>query len=189
MRLPFALSIIVLFLFSCKKEVKTEQPPEEKNVYPANAGNWQLNKDISDEFDKPIDETKWLLQGRNGVYQSNSIGRAPSQYSADNIKVENGLLKLQVKYEPNFNFSQKLQNGVAFEKYTAAAVISKKQFLYGYMEIRCKVANASVSSSFWTIGKNSELDVFEFFGRLAQRQKVHLEKEYWCSIHDWGQSG
>ena len=163
-------------------------------VYPFtdsnNTGKWKLNTDISDEFEAPkLDEAKWLIQGRNGVYQSNSIGRAPSQYSPDNVRVENGKLKLSVKYEPNFNFSKKLQKGNAFKDFTAAALISKKQFLYGYMEIKCKASDASVSSSFWGTGLNTELDVFEFFGKPKLASKKILETTYWCSIHDWGQSG
>ena len=180
------------FLLACKKN-NSDPPAEIEKMLPftdpSNAGNWKLNEEVSDEFETPLDETKWLIQGRNGVYKSNSLGRAPSQYSPNNARVENGKLKLQVRYEPNFNFSTSLQNGVAYKDFTAAAVISKQQFLYGYMEIKCKASDASVSSSFWTTGQNSELDVFEFFGKPSQTQKKHLETEYWCSIHDWGQAG
>ena len=188
-----SIFLVLIVLSGCKKKIIPVTPPVPvvlvPHTDPANTGNWKLNQDVSDEFSAPLDETKWLIQGRNGVYQSNSLGRAPSQYSPNNVRVENGMLKLQVKYEPNFNFSTVLQNGIKYEKYTAAAIISKKQFLYGYMEIKCKASDASVTSSFWTTGQNSELDIFEFFGRPAQRNKIHLETEYWCSIHDWGQAG
>ena len=48
---------------------------------PNNSGNWKLNDAVSDEFEAgPLDEEKWLIQGRNGEYKSNFIGRAPSQF-------------------------------------------------------------------------------------------------------------
>ncbi len=134
-------------------------------------------------------KVKRLIQGTNGVYQSNFIGRAPSQFSTKNVRVENGRLKLMTKWDTAFTYSTKLDNGTKYEKITTAAVISKKQYLYGYMEIKCKAADASITSSFWTTGTGSELDVFEFLGKPAQRTKIYLEKEYWSSIHDWSQSG
>ena len=193
MRITTITLAILALMFGCSRKITSGADTAAKSFNPltdqANVGKWKLNKEVSDEFDGPLDETKWLVQGRNGVYQSNSMGRAPSQYSPNNVRVENGKLKLSVKYEPNFNFSKKLQKGVAFKDFTAAALISKKQFLYGYMEIKCKASDASVSSSFWGTGNNAELDVFEFFGKPKLASKKILETTYWCSIHDWGQSG
>ena len=193
MRIITITLAIGTLIMGCGKKVTAAADTAIISINPltdqANVGKWKLNKEVSDEFNGQLDETKWLVQGRNGVYQSNSIGRAPSQYSPNNVRVENGELKLSVKYDPNFNFSTKLQNGVAFKDFTAAALISKKQILYGYLEIKCKASDASVSSSFWGTGHNSELDVFEFFGKPKLTSKKILETTYWCSIHDWGQSG
>lgn len=132
-----------------------------------NTGNWALNTEISDEFEAPLDETKWLIQGRNGEFQSNFRGRPPSQFSVNNAIVEDGKLKIVTKWEPDYNFNPKTNSntGEEFKDITTAAVISKKQFKYGYMEIKSKSANAPITSSFWTTGKNtSELDMFETFG-------------------------
>ena len=189
--------LVILALYSCdkSKNIETVTPQTTPiNVFPAsdttNTGGWKLNTDISDEFDSiHLNTTKWLIQGTNAVYQSNFIGRAPSQFSTKNVRVENGKLKLMTKWDTTFTYSTKIDNGVKYENITTAAVISKKQFLYGYMEIKCKAADASITSSFWATGSNSELDVFEFLGKPAQRNKIHLEKEYWSSIHDWSQSG
>ena len=164
---------------------------------PANAGDWKINDEVSDEFETgPIDEDKWQIQGRNGEYKSNFIGRAPSQFSTDNIRIEDGKLMLETRWEPDFPFSSEVDeypNGdiYKYENITTAAVISKKFFRYGYMEIKCKAADASVTSSFWTTGQNSELDVFEFMGAPAQDWKKHLEMEYKFTLHDWapGQGG
>ena len=192
--------LVFLGLNACKK---TEDAPVEPNPttnvskYPhtdsTNQAGWVFKENLSDEFDgTAINATKWLVQGTNGVYQSNSIGRAPSQYSTKNATVENGKLIISVKWEPNFAFSPTPdKTGVKYENYTAAAVIAKNEFLYGYMEIRCKAADASVSSSFWATGGGSELDIFEHFGKPSIRNtnKIALETEMWSSIHDWSTAG
>ncbi|WP_404307897.1 family 16 glycosylhydrolase [Neorhodopirellula lusitana] len=164
---------------------------------PNNAGEWALNANVSDEFSSPqLDTNKWLVQGTDGVYKSNWIGRAPSQFSTDNVRIEDGMLKIESRWEPDFEFSEKrdmswkkVKEGLAYENVTTAAVICKNEFLYGYMEIRCKAADASVTSAFWATGSNTELDVFEFSGRPKQANKTHLESELWSSIHDWSKKG
>lgn len=164
---------------------------------PGNTGGWTLNTEISDEFtDATLNESKWLIQGRNGVYQSNFIGRAPSQFSTNNVRIEDQKLKLQAKWDPTFAFSTTTKDGYTFGKakttdatltcpVTTAAVIAKKSFLYGYMEIKCKAINTSVTSSFWATGSNTELDIFEHLGKPSLPNKTQLETEIWSSIHDW----
>ena len=136
---------------------------------PSNSGNWVLNAEVSDEFDSgTLDEVKWQIQGKDGIYKSNFVGRQPSQFSPNNALVENAKLKIRTKWEPSFPFSSAttVQCGStwSFENITTAAVISRQQFHYGYMEIKSKSANAQVTSSFWTTGNKSELDMFEMFG-------------------------
>ncbi|HUT94852.1 MAG TPA: family 16 glycosylhydrolase [Thermoguttaceae bacterium] len=154
---------------------------------PDNAGGWILNEDMSDEFEgRELNASKWLVQGTDGEYRSQFIGRAPSQFSTKNVRVEDGKLKLQTRWEPDFHFADKPDaDGRNRENITTAAVISKKQFLYGYMEIKCKAADASITSSFWATGHHSELDVFEFMGAPAQAHKKHLEREYTFTMIDW----
>ena len=155
---------------------------------PTGVGGWILNEEMSDEFEtRELDRSKWLVQGTDGEYRSNFLGRAPSQFSTENVRIESGKLKLQTRWEPDFPFSPKADTGGrAYENITTAAVISKKQFLYGYMEIKCKAADASITSSFWATGHRSELDVFEFMGAPSQAHKKHLEKEYMFTMIDWG---
>jgi hypothetical protein len=164
-------------------------------VYPlsdqTNTGGWVLNTDVSDEFDATqLDESKWLVQGRDGVFQSNHRGRAPSQFSVNNFRLEDGKLKLETRWEPDYPFSPLTDaNGVKYENITTAAVITKKTFLYGYLEIKCKAADAEISSTFWGTGSNTELDFFEFFGDHRQTNKLWKDRELWWSIHDWTSAG
>lgn len=171
----------------------------QSDVYPfsdpENKGKWKLDKNVSDEFeDGKLDLKKWMIQGKDGEYKSRWIGRAPSQFSPNNAKVEDGKLIIMSRWEPDFDFSDKIDKtdsktpgGWKYENITTAAVISRKQFHYGYMEIKCKAADASVTSSFWATGKGQELDVFEFIGRPKQKKKKRLEKEYLATIINWSQ--
>lgn len=156
-----------------------------------NDGNWVLNQDMSDEFEaSQLNQTKWLIQGTDGVYQSNFKGRAPSQFSTNNARLENGMLKLETRWEPDYNFNPTVDNnGVAYENITTAAVITKNEFKYGYIEVKSKAADAEITSSLWATGNNTELDFFEMFGDHKQAQKEYKEKELWWSIHDWTSAG
>lgn len=157
-----------------------------------NIGQWTLNTDISDEFDGTVlDESKWLIQGRNGEYKSNFRGRPPSQFSTNNVRLEDGKLKLETRWEPDYNFSPATHpnTGEEYKNITTAAVIAKKEFLYGYMEVKCKAADAEVTSSFWATGNNTEFDFFEMFGDHRQPGKEWRDRELWWSIHDWTSAG
>ncbi|TGV00782.1 T9SS type A sorting domain-containing protein [Flavivirga rizhaonensis] len=160
------LSAFMLLFFFVTIRLSAQIYP---NSDPSNSGGWILNTDVSDEFDGTVlDEVKWQIQGKDGIYKSNFKGRQPSQFSPNNALVEDGKLKIRTKWEPDFPFDSdcRTEGGVerCFENITTAAVISKQQFQYGYMEIMCKAANAEVTSSFWTTGFQSELDMFEMFG-------------------------
>ncbi len=197
--LKTSLVITASFLnISCsdsKEVVKDNGVVETPKVLPltdlSNSGNWVLNKSISDEFEEDVlDEDKWHIQGKNGTYVSNFLGRSPSQFSTDNVRVEKGMLKLETRWEPDYNFDPKVdKNGDAYENITTAAVISKNEFVYGYLEVRTKAADAEVTSSFWATGNNTELDFFEMFGDHKQPQKLDKERELWWSIHDWTSDG
>lgn len=157
---------------------------------PSNTGGWALNTDISDEFEgEALDQDKWHIQGTDGFYYSNFIGRAPSQFSTDNARVEDGKLKIQTRWEPDFDFhDQPDRDGRAYENITTAAVIGNNTFQYGYMEIMAKPADISVASSFWMTGNDgtdyAEVDVFEHLGNPSFN-KPYLETEMWSSVHDW----
>lgn len=151
---------------------------------PTNTGGWVLNERLSDEFNgERLDTDKWYVEGTNGKYRR-WLGRAPSQFSPHNVRVDNGRLYLTTKWEPEFDFSKNIvaEYKSPYEKYTTAAVQSNATFLYGYMEIRCKAADASITSSFWMTGHKSELDVFEFVGDSKRADK---DRRFPFTIHDW----
>ncbi|CAA6690703.1 MULTISPECIES: family 16 glycosylhydrolase [unclassified Lentimonas] len=151
---------------------------------PENRGAWVLVESVSDEFDgTAVDTQKWYIQGAEGHYENRFVGRAPSQFVPDNVSVEEGCLKITTRWQPDFDFSEKVKDGVNYENITTGAVISKATFQYGYMETRSKAAKGPISSSFWTTGKGGELDVFEHWGDVARRPES--AKRYHTSFHDW----
>ena len=166
--------------------INSDFPLSDQN----NEGKWVLNTEVSDEFDANIlDEDKWQIQGKDNVYKSNFIGRAPSQFSINNAVVEDKKLKILTKWEPDFDFHPTRTQTVSgvtykYENITTAAVISKKQFTYGYMEIKCKSADAQITSSFWTTGtQSSELDMFEMFG--GHKTNASWKKRLKFNIISW----
>lgn len=174
--LIFTILGLGLFFVSCSQETTLNPFPDKETepeflVFPlsdsANTGGWSLLENMSDEFEgTELDTEKWHIQGTDGIYQSNFVGRPPSQFSTDNVRLEDGKLKIESRWEPDYDFDPEVHpnTGEVFENITTAAVISKNQFQYGYMEIKCKAADAEVTSSFWTTGFQSELDMFEMFG-------------------------
>ncbi|MGJ8653480.1 MAG: putative Ig domain-containing protein [Opitutaceae bacterium] len=186
----------LLAIFSVSASLSAQNYP---HTDPANTQNWVLVANMSDEFDSydaryptGVNEDKWQICGRNGIYWGQGGGGAgftgrgyPSngfdtgwEFSPSNVRVESGLLKITTKYEPAYSWVNN-PNGYNFE-YTTGGVWSKETFNQGYMEIRCKLADAHTTGAFWTTGSGAELDVFEAIGRHASRTDL-----MWSSVHDW----
>ncbi|TWT83633.1 Beta-porphyranase A precursor [Planctomycetes bacterium CA13] len=197
-----AVSLIaMLLLFSSanaqeqavsKSSISTTQT----NVFPAsdptNSGGWVLNESVSDEFDgDDIDQSKWFVQGASGDYYIWK-GRAPSQFAPHNVRVDDGKLKLRSQWEPEFKFAE--DEGHEGNTYawhdgkhipvTTAGVITRNRFLYGYMEAKTKAADATMTSSFWAIGYESELDIYEQMGKPKTQGDIH-DNTLKSSVHDW----
>ena len=193
----FVISVLLMSVFIV--QFSYAQLPKS---CPTNVGGWILNTDVSDEFnDKTVNEDRWYIVGKfeNGVpvykYPDNSQkkvwkGRAPSQFSGRNYRLENGILKLEARWEPDFPFSKEIPKPVfgeplPYENITAPCFIGRKSFLYGYIEIRSKAADAEITSGFWSMGENMEFDFFEMYGDGRAKGKEHLDSELWWSIRDW----
>lgn len=199
------LSTVGLLLLGCGaqpsssvSEAELQVERNEAGVYPAsdpsNAGGWILREDISDEFDgSEIDRSKWFVQGDEGDYYIWK-GRAPSQFAPHNVIVEDGLLKLRSQWEPDFQFAigeghegnDYATHDGEFIPVTTAAIVSRKRFLNGYMEVRSKSADAAMTSSFWMIGYESELDVYESMGNPKIDSGSGITATMLkASVHDW----
>ncbi|CAH8284187.1 glycosyl hydrolase family 16 [Mariniflexile fucanivorans] len=207
------MMVICFLTLNCKSQsvsVKSEVNPSVVYPFsdPSNSGNWALNEVVSDEFEAAtIDEDKWYIVGKfeNGKpvykdpdYPNKNVwkGRAPSQFSGRNYRLEGGKLILETRWEPNFPFADDNKQAWGkdnkiekFENLTTACFIGRREFKYGYMEIKSKAADAEITSAFWATGSQTELDIFEQFGDHRQKGKEWMDRELWWSIHDWSKEG
>ncbi len=163
---------------------------------PNNKDGWILNSEISDEFnDKEVDRDKWFIQGENGGDYYIWKGRPPSQFAEHNVLQEDGMLKIRSQWEPDFKFAtESYADGQHNDTYgawqgkplpvTTGGIISKMRFLYGYMEVRSKAGNSNMTSSFWSLGYESELDIFEQVGNPKVKGDIHADT-WKASVHDW----
>lgn len=193
-RLLLALSFAT-FLRLGSSEALADEHQFSPASDPSNQGGWVLRTDISDEFEaEELDESKWFVQGKDGDYYIWK-GRPPSQYAAHNVYVEEGLLKIRSQWEPGFNFDQgTYADGTRDDAYgrwegkempiTTGGVVSKKRFLNGYIEARTKASNSNMTSAFWAIGYESEIDFYEQIG--IPKIKGDIQENTWkASIHNW----
>lgn len=117
-------------------------------------------------------------------------GRAPSQFSGRNYRLEDGILNLEVRWEPYFPLSEEIKipvfgEAMPYENITTAYFIGRSEFKFGYIEIRSKSADTQISSGFWSMGMGMEMDFFESFGHGVGKNKEHLDSQLWWSIRDW----
>lgn len=197
---------IVLITISCNQKstaqsANTQTTVEPSGFYPfsdsENKDGWVLNEEISDEFDgSEIDTTKWFVEGKNGDYYIWK-GRAPSQYAPHNVIVNSGKLILKTQWEPDYPFAnESYADGANKDTYgfhegeplpvTTAAIVSKKRFVNGYMEIKSKSPHAAMTAAFWAIGFEQELDMYEQLAvpKIAKEGSIDKYTNR-TAVHDW----
>lgn len=152
-------------------------------------GNYYLA--FEDNFDgNTLDFGKWDIpyQGCVSANFSQSkqwyanTGSTPSIPFNENIEVSNGTLKLMAKRKNVsgtyvINWDPLTYHTETFD-YTSAEVTSKKQFLYGKYEIRCRLPEGKgFWPAFWTFGGPgwNEIDFFEIYGSDIDR--------FTCNVH------
>jgi beta-glucanase (GH16 family) len=133
----------------------------------ANAGGWQRNDDVWDDFgEDSLDLKKWF-PGNHWW-----LGRQPAWFDPHNAVVADHSLQLTMRRDE----PAAMPKGKGYHTYTSASVMSEKNVQYGYYEVRARPMNSAGSSSFWfqtapwdapkgvdgPIG--NEIDVFELGG-------------------------
>ncbi len=197
--LQLSLAVCLLFLFFMTNVSGQEAYYPISD--PTNIAEWVLNEALSDEFEDPsLNRDRWQVAGEfvEGVPTYTNVdnpnkdlwkGRGPSQFSGRNYRLEDGKLKLETRWEPDFPFSSEPDNdGVTYENITTACILGRIEFTYGYMEVKCKVADAEITSSFWATGNKQELDMFELFGDHRDPNNLDKDREYLWNLIDWSSS-
>ena len=153
--------------------------------------SWLFRSDLSDEFNEnEINIDKWFIAGdvnNEVIYPEESdledgsaadwVGRAPGAFDKKSPFIENGILNLPIKWDPNSDLFPYLDEHreelidedcmCKYEKYTTSGLISKSNAQYGYFEIKARAANIPISSAFWLIGNHFEVDIFELIGKTG----------------------
>lgn len=199
------------------KEVKTRKidggiygPVLSKTVLPeCNHNAWVL--DFEDAFDgKELNYSNWKIpyqglmagfdfaSGGSKQWYANS-GKAPEIPVSNNIRLENGMLKLIAVKEPkpivgsyvtDWSTNPPKRDTGSFD-YSSGWIESEKQFGYGYYEARCKLPKAKgMWPAFWMFsGKDGfafEIDIFEFWNEnscMGLYDPKRLSKNPHWNIH------
>ena len=168
------ISLLLLLLISCGgstsdvNDTTLSNSGNYNNSTPNNpTQSYSFNNELvwSDEFDQdgPVSQDKWNVETippNNGSWWNGELQFYTDK--EDNIRVEEGLLKITAKYE---SFEGK--------NYTSARINTqdKFEFTYGRVEMRAKLPNwEGMWPAFWLLGANideigwpncGELDILE----------------------------
>jgi beta-glucanase (GH16 family) len=169
-----SISLLLLLLISCGgstsdvNDTILSNSGNYNNTTPNNpTQSYSFNNELvwSDEFDQdgPVSQDKWNVETippNNGSWWNGELQFYTDK--ADNIKVEDGLLKITAKYE-----------SYEGKNYTSARINTqdKFEFTYGRVEMRAKLPNwEGMWPAFWLLGANideigwpncGELDILE----------------------------
>ena len=169
-----SISLLLLLLISCGgstsdvNDTILSNSGNYNNTTPNNpTQSYSFNNELvwSDEFDQdgPVSQDKWNVETippNNGSWWNGELQFYTDK--EDNIRVEEGLLKITAKYE---SFEGK--------NYTSARINTqdKFEFTYGRVEMRAKLPNwEGMWPAFWLLGANidkigwpncGELDILE----------------------------
>ena len=168
------ISLLLLLLISCGgstsdvNDTTLSNSGNYNNLTPNNpTQSYTFNDELvwSDEFDQdgPVSQDKWNVETippNNGSWWNGELQFYTDK--VDNIRVEEGLLKITAKYE-----------SYEGKNYTSARINTqdKFEFTYGRVEMRAKLPNwEGMWPAFWLLGANideigwpncGELDILE----------------------------
>jgi beta-glucanase (GH16 family) len=147
----------------------------------ADAGHWQLDTRLSDEFNgSTLDATRWHINDATGT---DSLGRKPALFLPQNASVDNGQLNITFRKQ---TLPEKYVR-LGYKDYSSAMVRTRERGLYGYYETRAKPMNSAGSSAFWLawtgLADNAtEIDIFEIGGKT---KNAAFDRMYNMNAHVW----
>jgi beta-glucanase (GH16 family) len=147
----------------------------------ANAGQWILDTQLSDDFDgAALNASRWHVNDATGT---DSLGRKPALFTPHNANVSHGNLNIVFRKE---TLPQKYLR-LGYKDYTSAMVRTIERGSYGYYEARAKPMNSAGSSAFWLawtgLADNAtEIDIFEIGGKTKE---AAFDRLYNMNAHVW----
>ncbi|MFC1763302.1 hypothetical protein ACFL6U_14640 [Planctomycetota bacterium] len=138
---------------------------------------WELVPELTDEFDQ-FDALKWHN------YHPGWDGRDPSQFSTENVLIQDGKLGLRSTSRVRDLSQVKDPNRDIWVNAAAVSSIQKSAQPGYYYETRIKASDLSMTSSFWfRMGHFSEIDVIENIGRPSNPAKAHFATQMKMNTH------
>lgn len=145
-----------------------------------NSGHWKMDRQISDEFQAPLDPLHWH---RSPTAPGDWAGRQPALYLPSNVTARDGLL--QIAFRKGDVPEMKNYPGQGYTGYTSGSVRTTQRTGYGYYEVCAQPMNSAGSSAFWFtdtgVSNNAtEIDVFEIGGKTQ-----YFNRKYNMNAHVW----
>ncbi|AWY38578.1 glycoside hydrolase [Pseudomonas putida] len=147
----------------------------------ANAGQWQLDSRLSDDFNgNTLDPGRWHVNDATGT---DSLGRKPALFLPENASVSDGYLNIVFRKQTLPDKYVRL----GYKDYSSAMVRTIERGSYGYYEARARPMNSAGSSAFWLawtgLADNAtEIDVFEIGGKTKDAK---FDRMYNMNAHVW----
>ena len=143
-------------------------------------GRWRLDRQVSDEFEAPLDPARWHL---SPTAPGDWAGRQPALYLPSNVTVAGGIL--QIAFRKGDVPEMKNYPGQGYQGYTSGSVRTTHRTGYGYYEVCAKPMNSAGSSAFWLTdtgvsNEATEIDVFEIGGKTR-----YFNRKYNMNAHVW----
>lgn len=181
MRLCFFIGIFFVYFGS---SIYAQNVCSGSQVIPMRDGKCNESKWITvfrDDFDSnALNLNKWKIA--KSVVRDPFHFHSKNWYSANNVIIDNGKLKLRALKEslPDTCFeiwmpeTKQMQRFCNSYHYTSGEINSRFMFSYGKFEIRCKIPSGrGFWPAFWLYGEadgtNNEIDVFEFWDDNTER--------------------
>jgi beta-glucanase (GH16 family) len=187
---PYIFAVICSLFAGCNTDHSVTVPVDRSLPPPPAGYEWQLNSGLSDEFNGTgLDTNKWIP---NHVGWK---GREPSHFSADNVSLADGTLRL--RSVPTVTNLEKVADPKK-DVWIASSCVSSRhaEASYGYYEARVKASLLSMTSAFWLQGDYSEIDVVEELGAPIKKPELasmmlmntHFFKDGWSKDKAVGSS-
>ncbi len=170
--------------YSLRSWVKTRRADVKAYDQP-NMSKWTLV--FEDNFNSnQIDTSFWYTC--TGGWKHNHANK-PHYYKDENIVLEDGVVKLTVKREPEVRkgWFADVNDGKGGWRdhlfdYTSAIIETKKKYDQGFFEARCKIPSGpGFWPGFWMFGGGGEIDIFEINSAKP--------KKHFITVHSWPENG
>ncbi len=152
---------------------------------------WELQKDISDDFNYDFQASKahTTFGGKwTNFYHNEWEGPGPTKWVHENVSVSGGNLRIKATRVEGENKTYPIFNHLEDTKPAtrAGCITSTDTVVYPvFVETRVKIANAVMASDVWLLSPDDtqEIDIIEAYGGAGEDQRNPFSKNIHLSHH------